>query len=150
MSDLIFQFRALVAKAGALGTGSGCCCTGGKPGCTNPNAKNYDPFATCDDGSCETCCTAELCRLSDDCKGPDCNSLTHPGDNNSGGCCDSGCLPCDCGPPPNNCQYRDCHDSFDNNATGGGNFVATACDNTTIIYYDCYNCPTAVVVTGGP
>lgn len=120
------------------------CC--GKSGCTNPNAENYDPDATCDDGSCQTCCTEEKCRLSDDCKGLDCNAF-NGGQGGPGGnydCCDSGCLPC--GDP----SYRDCHESFDNTVTGGGNFVATKCDNTEIIYYDCYECPTSEVVTPPP
>ena len=114
------------------------CCCSPVPGCTNPNAANYNAAATCDDGSCQTCCTEEKCRLSDDCKGLDCNNFTGSAFTN---CCDSGCLPCD---PPG--DFRDCHTSFDNITTGGGNFVATDCDGNQIIYYDCYECPSAEVV----
>jgi hypothetical protein len=113
------------------------CCANG--GCTNPNAANYNPSATCDDGSCVTCCTAGKCRFGDSCKGPDCNDISGA----YTGCCDSGCLPCGC-PDPFFC-FNDCHPSF-----AGGNFTATKCDGTTLIYYDCYSCPTAEYVSGAP
>jgi hypothetical protein len=113
------------------------CCGGG--GCTNPYAVNYDSEATCDDGSCVTCCTRELCRLGDDCKGEDCRSAT---DSSFFDCCDSGCLPCVNSDGVE--TGRDCHTSFDNLDTG--NFVAIKCDGTELIYHDCFNCPTAEVV----
>lgn len=113
-----------------------CCCGG----CTNPYAINYNSTAQCDDGSCRTCCTEGLCRLGDDCKGDDCNSL---GD----GCCDSGCLPCilfgEDHPPEGTPTGRDCSPSHDNLDTG--NFIANGCDGNEIIYHDCVNCPGAVV-----
>lgn len=40
---------------GASETTNFCLGGGGIPGCTDPSAHNYDPSATVDDGSCETC-----------------------------------------------------------------------------------------------
>ena len=92
------------------------------PGCTNPNSPNYKPFATCDDGSCLTCCNQGLCVVDDDspCKGPNCNPVGN-------GCCDSGCLPC-------GVSGRDCSASFDNS------FTAIGCDGMPIEYKSCYEC----------
>lgn len=92
-------------------------------GCTNPNSPNYDEYATCDDGSCLTCCNQGLCVVDDDspCKGPNCNLLLD-------GCCDAGCLPC-------NGTIDDCSPTFQ------GGFTATGCDGSTINYPSCYDCP---------
>jgi hypothetical protein len=38
-----------------------CNCSGEK-GCTNPGSPNYNPAATCDDGSCVTCCNSGKCE----------------------------------------------------------------------------------------
>jgi hypothetical protein len=103
------------------------------PGCTNRNSPDYNPRATCDDGSCRTCCNQGKCILDDEspCKGLNCNRFAF-----ASGCCDAGCLPCF-----DDIQGvqtgRDCDDTFDNS------FTANGCDGATIVYHSCYNCPSS-------
>lgn len=130
--------KVLIVDGKIAVTDAPCSCC--NAGCTNPNSANYDPTATCDDGSCVTCCGEGLCRIGDNCKGLDCNPIAGAG----GGCCDSGCLPCPGG------DYRDCDNSFDNIMTDGQSFVATKCDGTQVVYYDCYDCPSGDEVSPPP
>jgi hypothetical protein len=117
------------------------------PGCTNPNAPNYNPSATCDDGSCETCCNQGLCVLEDpDCLG-NCNSLTAPNGCNPAGtteqegpcvdCCDSYCQNgCPDEDPPQGAP-NDCHSSF------AASYVVTPemdCDGVGFTYENCFDC----------
>lgn len=108
------------------------------PGCTNHNSRNYLPYATCDDGSCITCCNQSLCVANDQDFGNNCNRIsnedlifpaTYPtrGNNDAdgqNGCCDAFCL-----------NNGDCAESFANS------FVATMCDGSTITYHSCQECP---------
>ena len=56
-------------------------CSNPVPGCTDPNAHNYDPNATVDDGSCETCTDGILNgdETDVDCGGVLCPSCPVPG-----------------------------------------------------------------------
>ena len=104
------------------------------PGCTNHYASNFNSYATCDDGSCETCCNQSLCVINDldernnfnqmninfDNLGPHMPSFSSQG---SPGCCDAACL-----------DWDDCAPSFSNS------FVATMCDGSTITYHSCQEC----------
>lgn len=95
-------------------------------GCTNPNSPNYNQNATCDDGSCLTCCNQKKCVIDDDspCRGPNCNALG----SSQSSCCDYGCLPC------GTLTTSDCSPSFQ------GSFKATACDGSQIDYPSCFDC----------
>ena len=101
------------------------------PGCTNHYASNFNSYATCDDGSCETFYNQSLC-VANDLDGrnnfsqmninfaalrPHIPSFTSQG---PPGCCDAACL-----------DWDDCAPSFSNS------FVATMCDGSTITYYSC-------------
>jgi hypothetical protein len=62
------------------------------PGCMNTNSPNFNPAATCDNGSCITCCNAGLCVVLDRDAAGNCNSVGN-------GCCDEFCLTAnDCSP----------------------------------------------------
>jgi len=63
------------------------------PGCMNPYSPNYNPAATCDNGSCRTCCNAGLCVVLDRDAGGNCNNVGN-------GCCDDFCFTTanDCSP----------------------------------------------------
>lgn len=112
-------------------------------GCTNPGSPNYNQNATCDDGTCITCCNQNKCVVDDEspCKGSNCNSISGgggggygfgSGEYGSGTCCDSGCLSC-----VNEAGYQtgdDCSPTFQ------GSFTATGCDGGTIVYSSCYEC----------
>ena len=101
------------------------------PGCTNHYASNFNAYATCDDGSCETCYNQSLCIINDLDErnnfnqmnvnfanlGPHIPSMSSQG---YSGCCDAACL-----------DWDDCAPSFNNS------FVATMCDGSTITYYSC-------------
>lgn len=107
-------------------------------GCTNPHSPNYNQYATCDDGSCITCCNQGACKLDDpDCKGSFCNYIGQSQNENgyTGGCCDSGCLPC---LQNGFLTGNDCSPTFNNT------FVATPCNTSSgssMIYYSCQECP---------
>ena len=77
-------------------------------GCTNPNSPNYSPGASCDDGSCITCCNAGLCS----------SGTTNLAIGN--GYCDEVCV-----------SLNDCSPTYTNS------FTATACDGSTIEYKSC-------------
>jgi hypothetical protein len=54
----VTEGATVLASGGEFGsseTTNFCLGGGGIPGCTDPSAHNYDPAATIDDGSCETC-----------------------------------------------------------------------------------------------
>lgn len=62
------------------------------PGCMYPGSPSYNPEATCDNGSCATCCNAGLCVVDDRDAGANCNPVGN-------GCCDTFCLTAnDCSP----------------------------------------------------
>lgn len=145
MSIRTFNGQWLIAGSG-VATADDCCCDN-TPGCTNPNSPNYDPGATCDDGSCETCCNQGLCVLEDpDCLGS-CNSLTAPNGCNPAGtteqegpcvdCCDSYCQNgCPDEDPPQGAP-NDCHSSF------AASYVVTPemdCDGVGFTYENCFDC----------
>ncbi len=75
-------------------------------GCTNPNAHNYNPAATVDDGSCETC--SDGVQNGDE-TGEDC-----------GGSCPNACPTCTDGVQNGDETGIDCGGSCPNTCGGGG------------------------------
>lgn len=139
-----------VIRDGKIGSGQECCCDcvdPSVPGCTNPDSPNYNPAATCDDGSCLTCCNQGKCVIADPDCGSQCRSLTAPNGCNDNGdtettgacedCCDSFCQDgCpDADPPllaPNDCS-----------PTFASSYTVPACKSCTgesFTYHNCYDC----------
>jgi hypothetical protein len=82
-------------------------------GCTNENSPNYNSEATCDDGSCITCCNQGFCGP------PERTDL-----NIENGYCDEVCV-----------EFEDCSPSYLNS------FSALSCDGfSDIIYESCIDC----------
>lgn len=145
MTNIAFKDGKPLLRDGQVGVGQGCCCT--RPGCTNPNSPNYDPDATCDDGSCETCCNQGKCVVGDPDCGGNCRSLTAPNGCNSDGnteqtggcenCCDSFCQDGCPGEDPAIPAPNDCHSSF------ASSYVVTPdkdCNGVGFTYHNCYDC----------
>lgn len=135
----------VVMRGDKVGTEDGCCPV---PGCTNPYSPNYDPNATCDDGSCLTCCNQGKCVLDDPDCGAQCSSLTAENGCNPAGtteqdpegcvdCCDSFCQDgCPDNDPPLSAP-QDCSPTFANS------FTVTACNSCggqEFVYHNCYDC----------
>jgi hypothetical protein len=79
------------------------------PGCMHPGSPSYNPAATCDDGSCRTCCNAGLCVVFDEDNAANCNDVGN-------GCCDNFCETAnDCSPTYNTSpgQLTSCDKDFD-------------------------------------
>ena len=96
------------------------------PGCTNPYSPSYNPNATCDDGSCVTCCSSGNCVVNDQDQGAGCNPIGPPLQQGhfGSGCCDLWCST----------------NAFDCSATFSNSFTAKACDGSTITYDSCFDC----------
>lgn len=110
--SLVDNTGAVIISGGAFGSSESAsfCVTSAAPipGCTNPNAHNYDSSATVDDGSCETC-----------------NDNTQNGDETGIDCGGALCGPC----PVPGCTNPNAH-NYNPNATVDDGSCETCNDNT--------------------
>ncbi len=114
-------------------------CSPCSPGCTDPNAHNYDPSAQTDDGSCETCtdgiqngdetdtdCGGVLCIAC-----PTCNDGILNGDEQGVDCGGSNCAAC----PPEDCTIYDFTGQVNDYDPGNADFgTATVQDGGATLY----------------